>query len=246
MDRDKTVLITGAATGIGKAAAQLFAADSWRVAVHYNQSADAAKALCGNIAQQGGRAFAVHADLRDLGQIQAMIKRVKDVFGHIDALVNNAGTAQQKLFVDITPQDWAAMFSVNTNAVFHCCQAVLPDMIARKEGSIVNVSSIWGCIGASCEVHYSAAKAAVIGLTKALAKEMGPSGIRVNCIAPGVIDTDMIGELDKTAREELAAQTPLSRLGAPEDVARAIRFLASDEAAFITGQVLGVDGGMIG
>ena len=243
MNKIRTALITGAATGIGRAAATLFAADGWRVAVHYHKSENAAKTLCAKIAQTGGRALAVHADLCDMAQIRAMAATVKQTFGRIDALVNNAGTAQQKLFTDISPHDWDAMFAVNTDAVFHVCQAVLPDMIANKQGSIVNVSSVWGSNGASCEAHYSAAKAAVIGLTKALAKELGPCGIRVNCIAPGVIDTAMLDDLSAADKHALAAQTPLGRLGTPDDVALAIHFLASESAAFVTGQVLGVDGG---
>ncbi len=239
----KTVLVTGAATGIGKATAQLFAAEGCCVAVHYHKSKDAADALCAVIAQQGGRALAVCADISYNSQVQAMVGKVLEVFGHIDVLVNNAGTAQQKLFCDITEEEWRAMFAVNADGVFYCCRAVLPHMISRRQGCIVNISSVWGSVGASCEVHYSAAKASVIGLTRALAKETGQSGIRVNCIAPGVIDTDMISGLGKADKTELAAQTPLARLGTALDVAEAAVFLASEKAAFITGQILGVDGG---
>ena len=176
----KTVLVTGAATGIGKAAAESFAADGCRVAVHYNKSKEAAQALCESIARQGGRALAVCADLTDQLKVRAMTDRVTEVFGPIDVLINNAGLAQQKLFCDITAQDWYDMFAVNVDGVFYCCQAVLPGMLSRRQGCIVNISSVWGITGASCEVHYSAAKAAVIGLTRALAKEVGPCGIRVN------------------------------------------------------------------
>ena len=240
-----TVLITGAATGIGRAAALLFAANGYNVAVHYNQSEREAQELCGQIAERGGRAIALQADVADAAQVNAMTQRVTEVFGHIDVLVNNAGIAQTKLFTDLTADDWDAMFSVNVKGVFHCCQAVLPGMISRKVGCIVNVSSIWGMVGASCEVHYSAAKAAVIGLTKALAKELGPSGIRVNCVAPGVIETRMIDGLDDNTKEALKEETPLGRLGTAEDVAQAIRFLASENAGFITGQVLSPNGGFV-
>lgn len=240
-----TVLITGAATGIGRATALSFAADGYNVAVHYNKSEQAALSLCADIAQQGGRAMAVHADVSDAEQVRTMVQRVNEVFGHIDILVNNAGIAQSKLFTELAADDWDAMFDVNVKGVFHCCQSVLPGMISRKHGCIINVSSIWGLVGASCEVHYSAAKAAVIGLTKALAKELGPSGIRVNAVAPGVIETDMIADLDNETREALKEETPLCRIGTAEDVAQTIRFLASEGAGFVTGQVISPNGGFV-
>ena len=240
-----TVLITGAATGIGRATALSFAADGYNVAVHYNKSEQAALNLCADIAQQGGRAMAVHADVSDAAQVRTMVQRVNEVFGHIDILVNNAGIAQSKLFTELAADDWDAMFDVNVKGVFHCCQSVLPGMISRKKGCIINVSSIWGLVGASCEVHYSAAKAAVIGLTKALAKELGPSGIRVNAVAPGVIETDMIADLDNETREALKEETPLCRIGTAGDVAQTIRFLASEGAGFVTGQVLSPNGGFV-
>lgn len=238
-------MITGAATGIGKATALSFAADGYNVAVHYNKSEQAALDLCADIAERGGRALAVRADITDAAQVKSMVQRVNEVFGHIDILVNNAGIAQSKLFTEMTADDWDAMFDVNVKGVFHCCQSVLPGMISRKKGCIVNVSSIWGLVGASCETHYSAAKAAVIGLTKALAKELGPSGIRVNAVAPGVIDTEMIAGLDGQTREALKEDTPLCRLGTAEDVAQTIRFLASQNAGFITGQVISPNGGFV-
>lgn len=241
----ETVLITGGATGIGKASALSFAADGYNVAVHYHSSEQAALDLCADIASQGGRALAVCADVSDAAQVTTMVRHVNAVFGHIDVLVNNSGLAQSKLFIDLTADDWNTMFDVNVKGVFHCCQSVLPGMVSRKKGCIVNVSSIWGLVGASCETHYSAAKAAVIGLTKALAKELGPSGIRVNAVAPGVIDTDMIAELDNDTREALKEDTPLCRLGTVEDVAQTIRFLASDSAGFMTGQVLSPNGGFV-
>ena len=240
-----TVLITGAATGIGRATALSFAADGYNVAVHYNKSEQAALSLCADIAQQGGRAMAVHADVSDAAQVRTMVQRVNEVFGHIDILVNNAGIAQSKLFTELAADDWDAMFDVNVKGVFHCCQSVLPGMISRKLGCIINVSSIWGLVGASCEVHYSAAKAAVIGLAKALAKELGPSGIRVNAVAPGVIETDMIAGLDRQTREALKEETPLCRIGTAEDVAQTIRFLASEGAGFVTGQVISPNGGFV-
>ena len=161
----------------------------------------------------------------------------------MDVLVNNAGIAQQKLFSDITPEEWRRMFAVDVEGVFHCCQCALPYMIHRKAGSIVNISSVWGQVGASCEVHYSAAKAAVIGLTKALAKELGPSGIRVNCVAPGVIRTEMNAHLSGEDMEALREETPLCRIGEPEEVADAVSFLAGEGSRFVTGQILAVSGG---
>ena len=161
-----------------------------------------------------------------------------------DALVNNAAVAEQKLLTDITDGDWERMLAVDLSAAFYCCRAALPAMIRRKSGAIVNISSIWGLTGASCEVHYSAAKAGLIGLTKALAKEVGPSGVRVNCVAPGVIDTAMLAGFKEAELDELRGQTPLGRLGAPEDIAAAVLFLAGDGAGFITGQVVCADGGM--
>ena len=163
--------------------------------------------------------------------------------GPVTGLVNNAGIASQKLFTDTTPEEWNAMMGVHAGGAYYTCRRALPSMIRSRRGSIVNLSSIWGLTGASCEVAYSAAKAAVIGLTRALAKEVGPSGVRVNCVAPGVIDTDMIAGLSEDTRRELAEETPLGRLGTPEDVAAVVAFLLSDEAAFLTGQVLSPNGG---
>ncbi len=240
---NKTAIITGAATGIGRQTALVLAKEGYCVAVHYNKSESGAKTLCESIAGGGGRAFAIKADLIDQKQAQFMVERAKQVFGRIDVLVNNAGAAQQKMFCDITAQDWEYIFAANVNSTFYCCKAALPYMIADKSGSIVNVSSVWGQAGASCEVHYSAAKAAVIGLTRALAKEVGRSGVRVNCVAPGVIDTQMTSCLEEETKRELSMQTPLNRMGSAYETAQAICFLASDKAAYITGQVLSVNGG---
>ena len=166
-------------------------------------------------------------------------------FGHIDVLVNNAGIAQQKMFTEITEQDWKKMFSVNIDGMFNCTQLALRDMIKRHKGKIINVSSIWGIAGASCEVHYSASKAAVIGFTKSLAKELGPSGIQVNCVAPGVIETDMNKNLDDLTIKEIINETPLERIGTPRDIANTILFLAQDASDFITGQVISPNGGFV-
>ncbi|MEG1406900.1 MAG: SDR family oxidoreductase, partial [Ruthenibacterium sp.] len=177
--------------------------------------------------------------------VAAAFDAITNTFGAPDILINNAGIAQQKLFTDITEAEWDTMMNTNAKGAFLCCKAALPHMIRQKWGRIVNISSMWGQVGASCEVHYSAAKAAVIGLTKALAKEEAPSGITVNCVAPGVIETDMMATFSAEDKAALAAETPLERLGSAEDIAGATAFLASDAAAFITGQVIGVNGGLV-
>jgi 3-oxoacyl-[acyl-carrier protein] reductase len=241
----RTVLITGAATGIGRETAKRFAAEGCNVAVHYHSSGAAAESLMDELKARHASVVRVQADVRDAGAVRAMADKVCRAFGRIDVLVCNAGIAQQKLFTDITAQDWNDMMDVNLKGVFHCCQAVLPGMISRKAGSIVNVSSIWGIVGSSCEVHYSASKAAVIGLTRALAKEVGPSGVRVNCVAPGATATAMTAGLDEATLAELKENTPLRAVGTPRDVADAIFFLASERAGHITGQVLGVNGGFV-
>jgi 3-oxoacyl-[acyl-carrier protein] reductase len=174
-----------------------------------------------------------------------MFEQIRDELGEVDALVNNAGISSQKLFTDITDEEWRRTLSTNLDGAFYCSREALPHMIRQKSGVIVNVSSMWGEVGASCEVHYSAAKAGLIGLTKALAKEVAPSGVRVNCVAPGVIMTDMMKSFDERTVEELRLETPLEKLGTPENVAAAVLFLAGDDSSFITGQVLGVNGGMV-
>ncbi len=241
----KTVLITGASRGIGAETARLFAQKGWAVAVNYRNSREAAEELVSEIRKNGGTALAIPADVGDPEQVEALFQTAERELGQIEALVNNAGIAQQKLFTDLTDEDWDELFRVDVKGVFLCCRRALPAMIRRHRGVIVNISSMWGQVGASCEVHYSAAKAAVIGLTRALAKEVGPSGIRVNCIAPGVIQTEMNGNLTPETLEALKEETPLELLGDPADVAKAAWFLTSEDSAFITGQVLGVNGGMV-
>ena len=240
MMEQKVVLITGASRGIGAATARRFAAGGYKVVVNYHRSKDQAEALAAEI---GG--VAIQADVADPAEVQKMVDNVLDKFCQLDILVCNAGIAQQKLFGDLTDADWRRMFAVNVDGTFHAIRAALPHFIHRKAGRIVTMSSMWGQTGGSCEVAYSASKAAVIGLTRALAKELGPSGITVNCVAPGVIATEMNANLDEEAMAALAEETPLGTIGRPEDVAEAVWYLASDGARFVTGQVLAPNGGLV-
>ena len=239
------VLVTGASRGIGRATAQRFAQAGYAVVLHYNTGCAEAEQTAQELQRQGALVMTQQADLRDSGQVQRMVQAVEQAWGTVDVLVNNAGIAQQKLFTDLTDADWHNMFGIHVDGTFYCCRAVLPGMIHQKQGCIINVSSMWGQTGGSCEVHYSAAKGAVQSLTKALAKEVGPSGIRVNCVAPGVIQTEMNRMLDEETLEALREETPLEVLGTTEDVASAIYFLATSQASFITGQIIGVNGGMV-
>ena len=235
----KTALVTGGSRGIGAAVCRRLAEDGFRVVVHFNRNREKAEALVRELTEKTGLPhLALPAELAERAQVEELFR----LAGPVDVLVNNAGIAQQKLFTDITEDDWRRMFAVDVDGVFRCCQCALPHMIHEKSGCIINIASIWGEIGASCEVHYSAAKAAVIGLTKALAKELGPSHIRVNCVSPGVIDTEMNAMFDKETMRDLCESTPLGRIGSPEDIAAAVSFLASDAASFITGQTLSVNG----
>lgn len=241
----KTVLITGAGRGIGAAAARTFAAAGYAVAIHYHRSKDAALSLADELTAAGHTAITVRADVSDPEQVRAMVDNVLDIFCQLDILICNAGVAWTGLLCDMTDRDWENLRGTDLDGVLYCCRAVYRHMVGRKAGRILTVSSMWGRSGASCEAAYSAAKAGVIGLTKALAQELGPSGITVNCVAPGVITTEMNAHLSAHELQALAEETPVGRLGTPEDVAKALLFLASDQSGFITGQVLGVDGGFL-
>lgn len=236
----KNVLITGASRGIGKEIAEEFSKNGYRVFLNYNNSKEDAEI----IGKKTG-AIPVKADITKIEEVENMADFIHKNYGKIDVLVNNAGISQIKMFCDITEQDWKSMFDVNINGMFLVTKAFLDDMISKKKGKIINISSMWGIIGGSCEVHYSASKAAVIGFTKSLAKEMGLSGINVNCVSPGVIDTDMNKHLSIEEMEELKNETPLNRIGKTSDVAKTVLFLASEGADFITGQVINVDGGIV-
>ena len=240
-----TAFVTGGSRGIGRAVVRRLAAEGFAVGIDYLQAREAAEALAEEICAAGGRALAVQADVSDRDAVTAAIGQIEAAFGPITCLVNNAGIAEQHQFQDIDSTFWHRIFAVNVDGAYHTIQAVLPGMIHRKAGTIVNISSIWGQRGASCEVAYSATKAAIIGLTRSLAAELAPSGIRVNCVAPGVIHTDMVEVLGEDTLRSLAEETPMGRLGKPEDVAAAVAFFCREESAFVTGQVLTADGGFI-
>lgn len=235
---NKKVLITGGSRGIGAACVKKFASEGYSVAfVYRDRHNDAEK-----ISNETG-AYAICADLSLSSECVRAVKEATEVLGGIDILINNAGISQFCLFGDITDADWEKMLSVNLSSAFYCSREASKQMINKKDGRIINISSMWGIVGASCEVHYSAAKAGLIGMTKALAKELGPSGVTVNCVAPGVIETEMNAHLSKDDLDELCDETPLGRLGQPEEVAELCLFLASEKASFITGQIISADGG---
>lgn len=237
----KTVLITGASRGIGRSVAHKFHNNGYNVVINYNKSEKSALELHSILPNS----MMVKADVSKESEVKSMIDETVAKYGFIDVLINNAGIAQQKLFTDITTDEWNNMIGTNLNSVYYTCKYAVPYMIRQKQGKIINVSSMWGITGASCEVHYSASKAAVIGFTKALAKELGPSGIQVNTVAPGTIMTDMCKDFDSETIELIREETPLNKIGTAEDVANSIYFLASDQADFITGQVLSPNGGMV-
>ncbi len=236
----QTVLITGGSRGIGAAMVRLFAENGWRTAFTYRESREQALAL----AEETG-ALAFQCDAASEQETVRMAGEAQRVFRHVDALICNAGTSYTGLLQDMTVSEWDALFGVHVRGAFLAARAFLPGMISRKSGTILFISSMWGQTGASCEAAYSACKAALIGLGKALAKEAGPSGIRVNCLCPGVIQTDMLREYSQETLDALREDTPLLRLGTPRDVAQAALFLCGQDASFITGQALGVNGGFV-
>ena len=236
----KVALITGGSRGIGRAMVELFSEAGYRVAFTYKSSHTAAEELA---ARTG--ALAIAADSSIPTDVERAVKTVEETLGNVDILINNAAVSSFSLFTDLTIEDWRASFATNVDGAFLYSKLVLPSMIRNHSGRIINISSMWGEVGSSCEVHYSATKAALIGMTKALAKEVGPSGITVNCIAPGVIDTDMNAALSDEDMAALKEETPLMRIGTPREVAAAALFLAGDDAAFITGAVLNVNGGLV-
>ena len=243
--KKKIALVTGASGGIGSACARELAEKGYTVIAHANRGLAAVQALAHELRENGMDAHAVCCDLSDSAAVSAMCREILAVHHRIDALVLCAGVAHTGLLTDMTDQQWHTVMDVNVSGSFYLIRALAPGMVSRRSGAIVTISSMWGRSGASCEAAYSASKAAIIGLTQALAKELGPSGVRVNCIAPGVIDTKMMDEHSEETKQILADETPLGRLGTGGDVAKAVSFLLSDDASFITGQVLGVDGGYL-
>ena len=241
----KSVIITGASRGIGKACALIFAENGYDLLLCYQSREEEAKAVAREAEAFGVRAKVFQMNMESLSDCRRTVAKAMMEFGGIDALVCNAGISLPVLFTQTTEEEYDRVFSVNTKGVFFLSQAAAKEMISAGKGAIVNVSSMWGVAGASGEVAYSASKAAVIGLTKALAKELAPSGIRVNCVAPGVTDTEMNACYDEDAMAALYERTPLGRIADPREIAEAIFFLASEKASFITGQTLTADGGFI-
>jgi len=236
----RNVVITGGTRGIGKALAQVFSECGDRVFIIYEKSEEQAQELAKNLG-----VIPVRCDISNKSEVIRAVAEIHKTAPYVDVLINNAGISQIKLFSDITQEELLRMFGVNMFGTFYMTQEILSDMIHKKQGKIINISSMWGEVGASCEVHYSASKSAVIGFTKALAKELAPSGITVNCITPGVIETDMNAILDREAKEELVGEIPLMRMGNPLEVAKLALFLASADSDYITGQIIGINGGMI-
>ena len=237
----KTVLVTGGSRGIGKAIVEKFASNDYQVILNYHKSFASAQ----KIAETFNNVKIFKADVTNRKEVQAMIDYTNHTFGKIDILINNAGIGCNGLLQDLTFEEWQDVFNVNVNGVFHCTQTVLPQMIQEHTGKIINISSIWGMVGSSCEVAYSASKAAIIGFTKALAKEVGPSGITVNAIAPGIVMTDMVSQYTLEEFDDIRSQIPLGNIGSTQDIANAAYFLASEEANYITGQVLSPNGGWV-
>ena len=239
----KTILITGSSRGIGKAIAVKYAKKGYNIVINCIKNQELLEGVKKEIESYQAPCLSFVGDVGDEQIAEQLFSEAKKMFGSIDILVNNAGISHIGLLTDMTIENWNHLINNNLTSVFNCCKLAIPDMVKQQQGKIINISSVWGNIGASCEVAYSATKAGVHGLTKALAQEVALSGITVNCVEPGVIDTEMNAALDADTRASLVAETPLCRIGTPEDVAAAVLFFASDAAAFITGQVLGVDGG---
>ena len=241
----KTALITGSSRGIGRAVARELAHQGWAVGINYLHREDKAREQLRELEADGCQAAIFRADVADGAAVSEMVRQLGETFSPVELVVNNAGVAGQSLFQDISDEMWNRYLAVNLGGARNTIKAALPHMISEKCGCIVNISSIWGQRGASCEVAYACTKAGIIALTRSLAMELAPSGIRVNCVAPGVINTDMVQVLGQETLDELAKETPLGRLGTPEDIAYAVAFFASERAGFITGQVLTADGGFI-
>lgn len=237
----KTIIVTGASRGIGAAIVKMLAKEDYNIVLNYNKSEEIAKKMQEEFTEQGKNVEIFKADVSKREEVNKLVEFTINKFGNIDILVNNAGISQTKLFTDITDEDWDNMISTNLNSVFYTIQGVLPYMIHKKEGCIINISSIWGVVGASCEVHYSVAKAGVDAMTKSLAKELGPSNIRVNSIAPGIIDTDMNKYLSDEEIVNIEEEIPLGKIGKTQDIAKCVKWLIED--GYTTGQIIEINGG---
>ncbi|BAB06210.1 3-oxoacyl-[acyl-carrier-protein] reductase [Halalkalibacterium halodurans] len=245
MLQGKTAIVTGASRGIGRATAMELARHGANVVVNYAGNKEKAEKVVAEIKELGVEAIAIQADVADSESVQAMVKETIDTFGAVDILVNNAGITRDNLFMRMKEEDWDAVIDTNLKGVFHCSKAVTRPMMKQRFGRIINVSSVVGAIGNAGQANYVAAKAGVIGLTKTLARELANRNITVNAVAPGFIETDMTGELPEDVKAQMLGQIPLARLGQPEEVAKAVRFLASDDASYLTGQTIHVNGGMV-
>ncbi|OHW61800.1 3-oxoacyl-[acyl-carrier-protein] reductase FabG [Andreesenia angusta] len=241
----KTAVVTGGSRGIGRSISENLAREGYNVVINYRNSEQNAEELKERLLSEGFSVDIFRADVSVACEAESLIEFAKMRFGGLDVLVNNAGIAEIKLFTDITDEDWDKMIRTNLNSVFYCSKHALKYMLPQKSGKIINISSIWGLIGASCEVHYSVTKAGIIALTKSLAKELGPSNIHVNCVAPGVIDTDMNGGFSEEELRDITSEIPMMKMGLPQDIAEAVLFFASDKSNFITGQVLSPNGGSV-
>ena len=239
----KTIIVTGGSRGIGKCMVENFAKDGYNVILNYNKSEKQAKQIKQNLAEEGLEIETFKADISKRDEVKKLIEFTLNKYQNIDVLINNAGIARLHLFTDVTEEEWDEIMNTNLKSAFFTTQEVLPNMIHNKKGCIINISSIWGLVGASCEAVYSASKAGIDGLTKALAKELGPSGIRVNGIAPGIIDTEMNSNLDEKIKEELKTEIPLGRIGKPLDIYRCAKWLVEDE--YTTGQIISPNGGWV-
>lgn len=240
-NKNKIILVTGGSRGIGASMVKLLALDGYKVILNYNKSEDCAKRIKEELEEENVNIDIIKADVTKKSEISYMVDKIIENYGRIDVLINNAGISQEKVFLDLSDEDWQNIIEANLNSTYYCTKKVLPYMLKNKEGCIINISSIWGVTGGSCEVGYSTTKAAINGFTKALAKEMGPSNIRINCIAPGIIDTDMNKNLNKEDIEKIKEEIPLNRIGKTEDIAKCAKWLIEDD--YTTGQIINVNGG---
>ena len=242
---DKIAVVTGASRGIGRAIAVELARRGAQVVINYHRSAEAAEEVVSAIEAMGEQAVAVQADVSDFDQAAGLIKAALDAYGQIDILVNNAGITRDQLLMLMKEQDWDDVLRINLKSIFNCCKAAARPMVRKRQGRIINITSVSGIAGQGGQTNYAASKAGIIGFTKSLAKELGPRNITVNCVAPGFIPTDLTADLPEDIRQNALEVTPLRRMGQPEEIAYAVAFLASEEASFITGETLTVDGGLV-